>query len=203
VRNPPVVAARPLQVLRRRTEQVHLTVGVRGLARHEPDRIALAVANQVLGGGLSSRLFQEVRERRGLAYSVYSYASSWCDAGSLVVYAATAPTRAVQVLELIHVELDRLHAEGISERELEVATGYLEGSTVLGLEDTGSRMARIGKALLVDGHVVGIDELIGRYRAVTTADVARVVDRVLGGGQRTVAVIGTVPKRDLAGRQVA
>ncbi len=203
VRTPPLAAARPLQVLRRRTEQVHLTVGVRGLARSDPDRIALAVANQVLGGGLSSRLFQEIREKRGLTYSVWSYATSWCDAGSLVVYAATAPTRAVEVLGLVHAELDRLLADGITERELEVALGYLEGSTVLGLEDAGSRMARIGKAVLLDGRVIEVDELVERFRSVTIADVARVVERVLGPEERTVAVIGSVPKRDLVARRVA
>jgi len=203
VRVAPVVAAEPLKLLRRRTEQVHLAVGVRALPRHDPDRIALAVANQVLGGGLSSRLFQEIRERRGLTYSVFSYATSWSDAGALVVYAATAPARAAEVLGLLHGELDRLAAGGITERELEVAVGCLAGSTVLGLEDSGSRMARIGKALLVDRAIVGIDDLVERFLAVTTDDVARVVERVLGSGERTVAVIGPVSKRDLAPRQVA
>ena len=202
-RQPPVAPAQPLKVLRRRTEQVHLAVGARALRRDDPDRVALAVANQALGGGLSSRLFQEIRERRGLTYSVYSYATSWSDAGALVVYAATAPTRAAEVLGLIHAELDRLAAGGITGRELEVATGYLEGSTVLGLEDSASRMARIGKALLVDGHVPGIDDLVQRFRAVTVDDVARVVERVLGSGERTVAVIGSVAKRELAARRVA
>ncbi|CAA9335146.1 MAG: FIG007959: peptidase, M16 family [uncultured Nocardioidaceae bacterium] len=202
-REPPVAPAQPLKVLRRRTEQVHLAVGARALRRDDPDRVALAVANQALGGGLSSRLFQEIRERRGLTYSVYSYATSWSDAGALVVYAATAPTRAAEVLGLIHAELDRLAAGGITARELEVAAGYLEGSTVLGLEDSASRMARIGKALLVDGSVVGIDDLVQRFRAVTIDDVTRVVGRVLGSGERTVAVIGSVAKRELAVRRVA
>ena len=100
-------------------------------------------------------------------------------------------------------ELDRLAEGGISDRELEVAAGYLVGSTVLGLEDSASRMARIGKALLVDGSVVGIDDLVQRFRAVTIDDVARVVGRVLGSGERTVAVIGSVAKRELAVRRVA
>jgi predicted Zn-dependent peptidase len=115
-RSAPVAPALPLKVLRRRTEQVHLAVGARALQRDDPDRIALAVANQALGGGLSSRLFQEIRERRGLTYSVYSYATSWSDAGALVVYAATAPSRATEVLGLVHAELDRLAAGGITPR---------------------------------------------------------------------------------------
>ncbi len=203
VRRPPTAPAEPLRLLRRRTEQVHLAVGARALARHDPDRVALAVANQALGGGLSSRLFQEIRERRGLVYSVYSDAMAWSDAGALVVYAATAPARAAEVLGLLHHELDRLVTGGLSARELEVAVGALAGSTVLGLEDSGSRMGRIGKALLVDGAVVGIDDLVDRFLAVTTDDVARVVGRVLGSGERTVAVIGPISKRDLLQRRVA
>ncbi|MDQ3385503.1 MAG: insulinase family protein, partial [Actinomycetota bacterium] len=184
-------------------EQVHLAVGVRALSRSDPDRVALAVANQALGGGLSSRLFQEIRERRGLTYSVYSDATAWSDAGALVVYAATAPARAAEVLGLLHAELDRLASGGISSRELEVAVGGLAGATVLGLEDSGSRMARIGKALLVDGAVLDLDELVARFVAVTTDDVARVVQRVLGSGERTVAVIGPIAKRDLLARRAA
>lgn len=203
VRVAPTTPAEPLKLLRRRTEQVHLAVGARALPRHDPGRVALAVANQVLGGGLSSRLFQEIRERRGLTYSVYSYATAWSDAGALVVYAATAPSRAVEVLGLLHGELDRLAAGGITGRELEVAVGCLAGSTVLGLEDSGSRMARIGKALLVDGSVIGIDEVVERFLAVTIEDVSRVVARVLGSGERTVAVIGPVSKREFAARRVA
>lgn len=202
VRSAPPEASTSLEVRRRRTEQVHLAVGVRGFARHDPDRVALAVADQVLGGGPSSRLFQEIRERRGLTYDIDSHVSSWSDGGSLVVYAATAPTRAVEVLGLVHAELDRL-AAGVTERELEVARGYLEGSTVLAMEDAGSRMARIGASLLLDGVVVGVDELVARFRSVTAADVERAVSRVLGAGERTVAVVGSVPKRDLARPRVA
>ena len=203
VRRAPTTPPEPLRLLRRRTEQVHLSVGVRALARSDPDRAALAVANQALGGGLSSRLFQEIRERRGLTYSVYSDVSAWSDAGALVVYAATAPARAAEVLGLLHAELDRLASGGISGRELEVAVGGLAGATVLGLEDSGSRMARIGKALLVDGGVLDLDELVARFLAVTTDDVARVVQRVLGPGERTVAVIGPIAKRDLLARRAA
>ncbi|CAA9225048.1 MAG: FIG007959: peptidase, M16 family [uncultured Acidimicrobiales bacterium] len=202
-RSPPTAAAEPLRLLRRRTEQVHLAIGARALARHDPDRSALAVANQILGGGLSSRLFQEIRERRGLVYSVYSDATSWSDTGTLVVYAATAPGRAAEVLGLLHGELDRLARSPVTARELEVAVGALAGSTVLGLEDSGSRMARIGKALLVDGTVAGIDQLVERFLAVTVDDVARAVERVLGPGERTVAVIGPVAKRDLLPRRAA
>jgi predicted Zn-dependent peptidase len=187
----------------RRTEQVHLAVGPAALRRDDPDRVALAVANQALGGGLSSRLFQEIRERRGLTYSVYSYATSWSDAGALVVYAATAPTRAAEVLGLIHAELDRLAAGGITGRELEVATGYLEGSTVLGSRTRPAAWPGSARRCSSTATSPGIDDLVQRFRAVTVDDVARVVERVLGSGERTVAVIGSVAKRELAARRVA
>jgi predicted Zn-dependent peptidase len=180
-----------------RGEQAHLAVGIRALPKGDPDRFALAVANVVLGGGMSSRLFQSIREERGLAYSVYSYTGSYTDCGALVVYAGTAPARLGEVHGLIQAELDRLLADGITDSELRVAKGYLEGSTVLGLEDSGGCMSRIGKAVLVHGDVLSIDEVLARYRAVTRADVQRAVERVLGPGERSVAVVGPQGRRDV------
>ena len=188
---------KPLMVLRRRSEQVHLAVAVRALPRGDEDRDALAVLNQVLGAGPSSRLFEHVREERGLAYTVYSATSAYTDAGALCVYAGTAPDHAAEVLALLHAELDRLVADGITEEELAVAAGYLEGSTLLGLEDSGGRMERIGWSLLFEGHVPSIDEVVARFRAVTVDDVARVIDRVLAGTPRSVAVVGPMSRRTL------
>jgi predicted Zn-dependent peptidase len=189
VRTPPAVGPQPLTVVHRPTEQAHLALGFRALSTGDPDRYALAVVNQVLGGGMSSRLFQTIREERGLAYSVYSQTSAYSDGGALVIYAGTAPRRVDEVLGLIHDELDRIRSEGVTQQELRVATGFLEGATVLGLEDSASRMSRIGRALLVHGEVVGIDELVARYRAVTLHDVRRVVERVLAAPP-SLAVVG-------------
>src|SRR5207245_7767620 len=109
------------------------------------DRYALAVLNHVLGGGMSSRLFQEIRETRGLAYSVYSYRVSFEGTGALGVYAGTVPSRAREVIDLIEVEFDRILSEGISQNELYTAKGHLRGSMALSLEDSGARMSRLGR----------------------------------------------------------
>src|SRR5207302_10606151 len=151
---------------------------------------ALAIANVVLGGGMSSRLFQTIREERGLAYNVYSYPASYADCGALVVYAGTAPARLGEVYGLIDQELDRVLQDGITDAEMRVAKGYLEGSTVLGLEDSGGCMSRIGKSVLVHGDVVDIDEVLARYRAVSRADVQGVLERVLCGGTRMADMVG-------------
>jgi predicted Zn-dependent peptidase len=195
----PEAPPRRLEVLKRRAEQVHLAVGARGLARHDPDRFGLAVANVVLGGGMSSRLFQMIREERGLAYSVYSYPASYADCGALVVYAGMSPDNFGEVHRIIESELDRLLEDGITDSELRVAKGYLEGSLVLGVEDSGGSMSRIGKAALVHGDVLDLDEVLERYRAITLADVRRAVERVLGGVERTTAVVGPLSRRQVEG----
>ncbi|MEJ7584188.1 MAG: pitrilysin family protein [Acidimicrobiales bacterium] len=179
----------PLAVLRRPTEQAHLVLGWRTFDLHHPDRYPLAVLNQVLGSGMSSRLFQEIRERRGLAYSVYSYSSLYSDAGALMVYAGTAPSRLAEVRALIVTEVDRLLADGVTEHELGVAKGYLEGSLVLGLEDSGSRMARLGSNLIARGEVTAVDQHLERIAAVTGADVDRVIAGVLSE-PATLAAVG-------------
>ena len=131
---------------RRRSEQAQVALGFRGLARDDRDREALDVVNHVLGGGLSSRLFEEIREQRGLAYAVGSGTSSFTDAGSLTIYAGTGPSQVPEVLRLIDVEVAKLITDGITADELEVAAGYLTGAYVMGLEDTGSRMAQARRA---------------------------------------------------------
>jgi predicted Zn-dependent peptidase len=184
-----LVPARPLSIFERPTEQAHLVVGSRALARNDDDRFALSVLNQVLGGGSSSRLFQEIREKRGLVYSVYSYRMAYVETGALAVYAGTSPARAPGVLDLIDEELDRLVQHDITERELDVARGNLKGSLALSLEDSASRMSRLGRSQLVHGTVMPFDELAARTDAVTRADVRRLAERLVGG-ERSLAVVG-------------
>jgi predicted Zn-dependent peptidase len=155
--------------------------------------------NHVLGGGMSSRLFDEIRERRGLAYSVYSAPSAYADAGALSIYAATGPDHVDEVLDLIDAELASLAEDGITPDELEVATGYLAGSYLLGLEDSASRMARIGGQVCVRGEVRPVQQQIERYRAVTRQDVADITQRVLSE-PRSLAAVGPIAKRHLQGR---
>jgi predicted Zn-dependent peptidase len=173
------------------TEQVHVAVGWRGVDHHDDERYALMIANQVLGGGMSSRLFQEVREERGLAYSVYSWASTYDDSGSAGIYAGTAPARAAELLEVVDDEVAKLVASGATENELGVAKGFIEGSLVLGLEDSASRMARLGRSLMARDEIVTVDDQLARIRAVTGDDVGAITARVYGG-DRSLAVIGRV-----------
>jgi predicted Zn-dependent peptidase len=197
VRHPPEQPPEPLVVCTRSTEQAHLVVGCTAFDRHHADRYALAALNHVLGGGLSSRLFQTIREERGLAYAVYSYRVAFDDAGALAVYAGTTPGRAAEVLGLITDELDRLAASGVDRRELEVAKGHLKGEMALSLEDSAARMSRIGRSLLVHGEVLQVDELAARIDAVTLDDVARVAADVLCR-PRVVAAVGPVTEATLS-----
>ena len=137
---------------------------------------------------MSSRLFQEIREARGLVYTVYSYAASYTDSGAMTVYAGTGARRVPELLEVLDAELDRFVAGGVSARELDIAKGYLEGATVLGLEDSGGRMSRVGRALMHADDVLSIDEQLDRLRAVTADDVQRVSTEVLGRPRVTSAV---------------
>ena len=143
--------------------------------RDDPDRYALAVVDQVLGGGMSSRLFQEVREKRGLAYSVFSYRSAFEETGALGVYCGTAPERVDEVLDVVRGELDRLVADGgVTERELAERQGSPDGSLALSLESSSSRMHRIGRAELTLGEIPSLDEVVEQVEAVTADDIARV-----------------------------
>jgi predicted Zn-dependent peptidase len=195
VRQAPGVPAVALAVESRDTEQAQLVLGVRAPDRHSPDRFALAVLNHVLGGGLSSRLFQEIREARGLAYSIGSDRSAYADAGTLAVSVGTAPENAHEVLGLLHSELDGLGAKGITARELEVARGHLRADMLLSLEDSGSRMSRVGAGLLLFGSVLTTEELLARIAGVTADEVRAVAERVLTG-PRTLAVVGPFEESD-------
>jgi predicted Zn-dependent peptidase len=149
----------------------------------------MALIEHVLGGGMSSRLFQSIREERGLAYSVYSYRLAFEGAGALAVYAGTAPAHAAQVLDLIESEFDRVASEGITGDELEAARGHLRGAMALGLEDSGARMSRIGHSQLVHGRVLTLDEVEQRLAALNLDNVNDVAARWLSG-TRTVACVG-------------
>ena len=157
--------------------------------RNHPDRQVLNVLDHILGGGMSSRLFQTVREERGLAYNVYSYRSGYQGAGDFAVYAGTAPAKAPEVLKLITEELDKMAAHGPSESELTAARSHIRGATALGLEDSGARMSRLGRSQLAQGRVPSLVELDDEIAAVTVDDLARVAAEVLGG-PRSLVVLG-------------
>ena len=180
----------PLEVVHRDSEQAHVVLGVRAIPAMDPDRYALTVLNQAFGGGMSSRLFQEIREERGLAYSVYSYRAAFDDNGYLAVYAGTSPVRIHETLAVVNEQLDRLVREGLPADELDAAKGHLTGSLTMSLETSSSRMRRIGRSEQVEGDVPTLDELVARVDAITTADIDRVIERVLKDADRTMAIVG-------------
>jgi predicted Zn-dependent peptidase len=181
-------------VLARPFEQANLVLGVNGIIRTDERRYALGVLNAALGGGTSSRLFQEIREKRGLAYSVYSYAGHYADAGMVGVAVGALPSKVADVLAVVRDELVTLAEHGISAEELRRGQGALRGGLVLSLEDSGSRMSRIAKAELLYDDLPSIDEVLRRVQAVTVADVDALA-RELFTQEQTLAVVG--PFEDL------
>ena len=172
-----------------------LVVGVPALPRGDEGRFPLSVVNQVLGGGMSSRLFQEIRERRGLAYSVYSYTSQYADTGLFAVYAGCAPGKVDEVLDLTRAELARVAADGLPHDEVARGRGMGKGGLVLGLEDTGSRMTRLGKGELLYGELLPVDELLARIDAVTPEQVRAVAAELLAQPM-SLAVVGPFADHD-------
>jgi predicted Zn-dependent peptidase len=172
------------------SEQIHLAIGGRAVRRDDPDREVLDVVNHVFGGGLSSRLFDEIRERRGLAYSVYSATSSFADAGAWSVYAGAMPEHVGEVERLVHGEIERLVSGGISAEELDVAVGYLTGAYQLGLEDTAARMSRLGGMLTTLGKVHSVEEQLARWEQVSLEDAKRVIADVFGSAPPVTVTVG-------------
>ncbi|MEX0754220.1 MAG: pitrilysin family protein [Actinomycetota bacterium] len=192
----PVSSAASL-VRRRKTEQAHICIGTDGLSRTDPDRFAFLVVNTALGGGMSSRLFQQIREKRGLAYAVYSYQSQFTEAGQWVAYAGTTPSRAQEVVGLIRAEIGALAGGGLLKDEFERAKGHVKGSIVLSLEDPSSRMSRIGKSEIAQGEILTVDQTLRRIQAVTIDDARRVAQRVLSRPM-TLTVLGPFGARAFA-----
>jgi predicted Zn-dependent peptidase len=188
-RSAPVAAAGGQAVEVRPTEQAHLVVGVAGPDREDETRHAMGILDHVLGGGMSSRLFQTIREERGLAYSVYSYRMGFAGAGAFAVYAGTSPANTGQVLDLIHAELDHVAEKGITSVELAAAQSHLRGARALGLEDSGARMSRIGYSQLVHGRVPEVEEVDRRMEAVTLDEVNALAAELFAS-PRTVAAVG-------------
>jgi predicted Zn-dependent peptidase len=183
------VAGSGVTLVTRDIEQANLVLGCEGLARTAQERFALGVLNAALGGGMSSRLFQEVREKRGLAYSVYSFASQHADTGLWGIYVGCLPSKADEVLSICTAEVAKVAGGGLTEEELERGKGQVRGGIVLGLEDPSSRMTRLGKAELVYPGLEPVDEVIASVSAVTHDDVRAVAAEVLTR-PKALAVVG-------------
>jgi len=186
------VKTKPMQsvgLLTRKTEQAHMFYGMEGVARSDERRFAMGVLASALGGGMSSRLFQEIREKRGLAYSVYAYAQQFAGSGQIGFYAGCNPTKAIEVVEIIREVLADVAENGMSHEEIERAKGAVRGSLVLSQEDSGSRMSRIGKNEIVYGQVMGFDEILKAISRVNPTDVREIANEYLTKSP-TLALVG-------------
>lgn len=181
-----------LAVRRKEIEQVHLVLGAPGLPHGAERTLTLQLLNSALGGGSSSRLFQEIREERGLAYSVYTYHSGFHDAGTCGVYAACSPAQLAEVLTLIYAQLCEVVTKGISERELDEAKAQLKGQLMLGLESTSARMSRLGRNELGLGYVLSLDEVMARIDQVSIADTCQLAAELFAQPW-VLSVVGPVP----------
>jgi predicted Zn-dependent peptidase len=184
-----------VRLVSRGIEQANLVLGCGGLSRTDNRRFALGVLNAALGGGMSSRLFQEVREKRGLAYSVYSFSSQHADSGMWGVYAGCLPAKADEVLSICRDEIAKVISGGLTDDELDRGKGQLRGSIVLGLEDPSSRMSRLGKAELVYPRLEPVEEILTSVDAVTHDDVREAAATVLAQ-PKALAVVGPFDDAD-------
>ena len=166
-------------VMYKKSEQAHMFYGMEGVARADDRRFAMGVLSAALGGGMSSRLFQEIREKRGLAYSVYAYAQQFAGTGVLGFYAGCNPSKAIEVVEIIRSVLSDVADNGMTHEEIERAKGAVRGSLVLSQEDSGSRMSRIGKNEIVYGQVMDFDDILKSIARVSAEDIREIASEFL------------------------
>ncbi|TAL46373.1 MAG: insulinase family protein [Salinibacterium sp.] len=188
----------PLTIIHRPIEQANIMIGVTGLAAADERRTTMSVLNSILGGGMSSRLFQEVREKRGLAYSVYSFSPGYSDAGVFGIYAGCSPSKVTQVAELMLGEFRRLATDGVTEDELRRSVGQLSGAAALALEDSDTRMSRLGRSEITLGEFIDLDESLRRL-ALVTPDGVRELAEDLVSRPLSIAAVGTVKDTAFSG----
>ena len=172
------------------TEQAYIAIGSKGLSRRHPDRFTLAVMDSIIGGSMSSRLFQRIREEMGLVYSIYSYSGLFLGMGMVGIYCGTQPKQAQDVIRLIEDELVKVRDNGFTSEELERAGKHIRGSLTISMEYSGSRMNRIARIELADGEHLTVDEIIERVKAVTLDDLHRVFEETWGAARASLAVVG-------------
>ncbi|MBV9799545.1 MAG: insulinase family protein [Solirubrobacterales bacterium] len=194
---PPAPESTParLRFERKDTEQYHVCLGGVGLSRHDERRFALRVLDTIFGGTSSSRLFQEIRERRGLAYAVYSFTSAYQDTGQVGLYLGTRSDNVAEALAVLGSELEHLREQPATPEELERAKENLKGRVVLSLESTGARMSRLGSEILAGAPLLSLDETVERIEAVSLDDVAELVGELWAPEKLSAAGIGPEPSR--------
>jgi len=180
------------QVKKRNLEQVHLCIGTQGLPHRHPDRYALYVLNTILGGSVSSRLFQEVRERRGLAYSIYSYPSSYQDAGLFTVYAGASAKNAPKVIGLVLKEFKRIKDKGVDATELEKSKNHIKGSLMLSMESTSSRMSKLAKDELYFGRHYSLEEVVREINRVSLDQVQQLAKGLFDSKYLSLTALGKI-----------
>jgi len=189
VETPPAVASR-LELIDRPLEQVHFVLGGRGLPQDASERYVLSLLNTVVGGSMSSRLFQEIRERRGLVYAIHSGNVAFRDSGLFYVYAGSDRQQFGRVVELTLAELRKIRTHGVTADELQRAKDHLEGSLMLSLESTSSRMTRIAKQELYFGQYFTLDEILSSIDGVSPAQIDALIDRLLGQNPLSLVALG-------------
>jgi len=187
-----------LTIVKRPLEQANLLLGMPGLLAADDRRVTMSVLTSIFGGGMSSRLFQEVREKRGLAYSVYSFAPGYSDAGLFGMYAGCTPAKAGQVAELMLSELHRLADGGVTADEMRRASGQLSGASALALEDSDTRMSRLGRSEITLGEFTDLDEALRRLARVTATDVQELAAE-LASGPVSLSAVGALEDDAFAG----
>lgn len=173
-------------------EQVHLCLGTQSVSQSSPDIYTHHILNNILGGGISSRLFQSIREEKGLAYSIYSYQTNYSDAGLFTIYAGTRPSNTVEVTELIWQNIDDLKSNGITDKELKKTKEQLKGSLLLGLESSSSRMSRIGKLEITIGNYITLDEVVGKIDRVSLEDLQEITQQLFNPETACFTALGPV-----------
>lgn len=188
----PLPAVRADKQLNKKVEQAQIIIGTRSLPANSPQRDTLSLLLTILSGGMSARLFQEIREKRGLAYSTYAFDSSYTDSGAFGLYAGCAPKNLRKVTDLLHGELEKLAESGVEERELKEALGQLSGGVLLGMDDNRARMARLGRAEVTGGRLRTIDQMNAALQRVTATDISSLAAQFLDAPQVKVTVSPTV-----------
>ncbi len=186
-----------IQIKNKQLEQVHLLLGTQGLAAVHPRRYVFTILNTLLGGGMSSRLFQEVREKRGLAYSVYSFVSSFVDSGLLGVYAGTGIHNLRRVLQVILREMTRFAENSIRPKELRSAKDQLKGNLLLSLESTESRMSRLAKNEIFFHRFISTEEIIEGIERVSAEEICSLAQEIFRPDSLSLTVLGPITERNI------
>lgn len=174
-------------------EQVHLVLGFDGIPYGDPDFYTGQVLSTLLGGGMSSRLFQEIRERRGLAYAVFTFSSAYTDGGVFGVYAGTAPGEVAELIPVMAEEMTKVE-RAVTEEEMARTRAQLKSALLMSLESSSARCERLGRQMLIFGRPIPVEEMIAKIDAISGADVTRVARRIFAGSRPTVAALGPIDK---------